>query len=202
LTLGLRAAQKGVARYPLALETLVIKIASEFGSHMAAAASASGGRSLDGVTARRLAAIAFADIVGYSILMSDDEVGTHQRWMVLLANIVRPGAERHRGRIVKSTGDGVLAEFPTALDAMEWARGVQEAVHRGEIAQARPIALRMSVHVGEVMATSDDIYGDGVNIAARLQEYGEPGGIILSEVAYNSVAAPMRRKRVISDISV
>jgi len=157
---------------------------------------------LDGVTARRLAAIAFADIVGYSILMSDDEVGTHQRWMVLLANIVRPGAERHRGRIVKSTGDGVLAEFPTALDAMEWARGVQEAVHRGETAQARPIALRISGHVGEVMATSDDIYGDGVNIAARLQEYGEPGGIILSEVAYNSVAAPMRRKRVISDISV
>jgi len=78
---------------------------------------------LDGVTARRLAAIAFADIVGYSILMSDDEVGTHQRWMVLLANIVRPGAERHRGRIVKSTGDGVLAEFPTALDAMRRARG-------------------------------------------------------------------------------
>src|SRR5262249_55548373 len=135
----------------------------------------------------RLAAIAFADIVGYSILMSDDEVGTHQRWMVLLANILRPGAERHRGRIVKSTGDGVLAEFPTAPDAMEWAREVQEAVHRGETARARPIALRISVHVGEVMATSDDIYGDDVNIAARLQEYGEPGGIILSEVAYNLV---------------
>src|SRR5215831_8658131 len=154
---------------------------------MPAASSISAGTPTDSGGPRRLAAIAFADIAGYSILMSEDETGTHQRWMALLANIVRPGAERHRGRIVKSTGDGVLAEFPSALDAVEWAREVQEGVHREESTQGGLISLRIAVHVGEVMTTPDDIYGDGVNIAARLQEYGEPGGMILSEVAYNFV---------------
>ena len=149
--------------------------------------SDSGGPPAGNGAGRRLTAIAFADIVGYSILMSEDEAGTHRRWMALLANVVRPGAARHRGRIVKSTGDGVLAEFPSALEAVEWAREVQEAVHREESAEVRPIALRIAVHVGEVMTTADDIYGDGVNITARLQEYAEPGGIILSEIAYNLV---------------
>jgi len=156
---------------------------------MPALSSISGRTPADNGGARHLAAIAFVDIAGYSILMSEDEVGTLRRWMALLANIVRPGAERHRGRIVKSTGDGVLAEFPNALDAVEWAREVQEAAHREETAQGSLIALRIAVHVGEVMRTQDDIYGDGVNIAARLQEYGEPGGIILSEMAYNLVRA-------------
>jgi adenylate cyclase len=154
---------------------------------MPTASSISDETPADGGGARRLAAIAFADIAGYSILMSEDEAGTHRRWMALLANVVRPGAERHRGRIVKSTGDGVLAEFPSALDAVEWAREVQEGVHREETTQGSLISLRIAVHVGEVMTTPDDIYGDGVNIAARLQEYGEPGGIILSEVAHNLV---------------
>ncbi|TMJ65179.1 MAG: adenylate/guanylate cyclase domain-containing protein, partial [Alphaproteobacteria bacterium] len=154
---------------------------------MPAASSTSGGTPTDHGGARRLVAIAFVDIVGYSILMSEDEAGTHRRWMAHLTNVIRPGAERHRGRVVKSTGDGVLAEFPSALEAVEWAREVQEAVHRGETAEVRPIALRIAIHVGEVITTADDIYGDGVNIAARLQEYGEPGGIILSEVAYNLV---------------
>jgi len=156
---------------------------------MPAASSMSGsGASLaDDGAARRLVAIAFVDIVGYSILMSEDEAGTHRRWMAHLANVIRPGAEGHRGRVVKSTGDGVLAEFPSALEAVGWAREVQEAVYRAESAEASPISLRIAIHVGEVITTADDIYGDGVNIAARLQEYGEPGGIILSEVAYNLV---------------
>jgi adenylate cyclase len=149
--------------------------------------SISGDSAADDGGGRRLTAIAFVDIVGYSILMSEDEAGTHRRWMALLTNVIRPGAERHRGRVVKSTGDGVLAEFPSALDAVEWGREIQEAVHRAEATETSPIALRIAVHVGEVMTTPDDIYGDGVNIAARLQEYGEPGGIILSEVAYNFV---------------
>ena len=149
--------------------------------------SISGDSAADDGGGRRLTAIAFVDIVGYSILMSEDEAGTHRRWMALLTNVIRPGAERHRGRVVKSTGDGVLAEFPSALDAVEWGREIQVAVHRAEATETSPIALRIAVHVGEVMTTPDDIYGDGVNIAARLQEYGEPGGIILSEVAYNFV---------------
>jgi adenylate cyclase len=154
---------------------------------MPAASSISGGLPTDSGDARRLVAIAFVDIVGYSILMSEDEAGTHRRWMAHLTNVIRPGAERHRGRVVKSTGDGVLAEFPSALESVEWAREVQEGVHRGETTEVSPIALRIAIHIGEVMTTADDIYGDGVNIAARLQEYGEPGGIILSEVAYNLV---------------
>jgi adenylate cyclase len=117
---------------------------------MPAASSTSGGSSADDVGARRLAAIAFADIVGYSILMAEDEARTHRRWMALLGEVIRPGSQRHRGRVVKSTGDGVLAEFPSALDAVEWAREVQEAVHRAEIAEGpgpRPIALRIAVHL-------------------------------------------------------
>jgi adenylate cyclase len=136
---------------------------------------------------RRLAAIAFADIVGYSILMAEDEARTHRQWMALLADVIRPGAEQHHGRVVKSTGDGVLVEFPSAFDAVGWAREVQESVHRAGLAEgseARPIALRIAVHICHVITTADDIYGDGVNVAARLQEYSEPGGIILSEAVY------------------
>jgi adenylate cyclase len=159
---------------------------------MPAASSTSGSEAspADDRRGRRLAAIAFMDIVGYSSLMAEDEARTHQAWMALLADVVRPGADKHRGRVVKSTGDGVLAEFPSALEAVEWAREVQEQVHRAgatESIKPRPIALRIAVHVGDVMTTADDIYGDGVNVAARLQEYGEPGGVILSEVVYNLV---------------
>src|SRR3954449_5520968 len=77
---------------------------------------------------RRLAAIAFIDIVGYSILMGRDETRTHQRWMAILDQIIQPQAARHRGKVVKSTGDGVLAEFPSAFDAVQWALDVQHAV--------------------------------------------------------------------------
>ena len=77
---------------------------------------------------RRLAAIAFIDIVGYSILMARDETRTHQRWMAVLDEIVNPLATQHRGKVVKSTGDGVLAEFPSAFDAVQWAVAVQLAV--------------------------------------------------------------------------
>jgi adenylate cyclase len=157
---------------------------------MPAASSISGDAPTDNGGGRRLAAIAFADIVGYSILMAEDEARTHRRWMALLGDVIRPGAQRHRGRVVKSTGDGVLAEFPSALDVVEWAREVQEAVHRAEVAEGtglHPIALRIAVHIGDVMTTADDIYGDGVNVAARLQEYGEPGGVILSGAVYDLV---------------
>jgi len=157
---------------------------------MPAASSSSGDSPADDGGARRLAAIAFVDIVGYSILMAEDEARTHRRWMALLGDVIRPGAQRHRGRVVKSTGDGVLAEFPSAFDAVEWAREVQQAVHRAAVtddAGLRPIALRIAIHIGDVMTTPDDIYGDGVNVAARLQEHGEPGGIILSEAAHDLV---------------
>ena len=87
--------------------------------------------------------------------------------------------------IVKSTGDGVLAEFPSALDAVEWAQAVQVAVaeQRGTEGAEDLIALRIAIHIGEVVSGRSDIYGDGVNLAARLQEHAPPGGIILSETA-------------------
>jgi adenylate cyclase len=137
---------------------------------------------------RRLAAIAFVDIVGYSILMARDETRTHQRWMAILEKIIRPQAVRHRGKVVKSTGDGVLAEFPSAFDAVEWAGDVQREVQ----AQATddpvpPIALRIAVHVGDIITTEFDVFGDGVNLAARLQEHAPAGGIVLSEAVHDLV---------------
>jgi adenylate cyclase len=136
---------------------------------------------------RRVAAFAFVDIVGYSILMAKDEARTHARWMALLNDVIRPQTEQHHGRIVKSTGDGILAEFATAADAVEWARGVQRSVLPATDEIGPPVALRIAVNAGEIIATREDIYGDSVNLAARLQEYAEPGGIVLSETVYGQV---------------
>jgi adenylate cyclase len=138
---------------------------------------------------RRLAAVAFVDIVGYSILMARDETRTHQRWMAILDEVIRPQLGHHGGRLVKSTGDGVLVEFPSAFAAVEWAREVQWCVHAAAPGDsvAPPVALRIAVHLGDVISTADDIYGDNVNVAARLQEYAEPGGIVLSETVYDLV---------------
>src|ERR1043165_9194119 len=103
---------------------------------------------------RRLAAIAFVDIVGYSILMARDETRTHQRWMAILDEVIRPQAIRHRGKIVKSTGDGVLAEFPSAFDAVEWAIEVQQALrNHGTEDPLPPLSLRMAVHIGDIITT-------------------------------------------------
>jgi adenylate cyclase len=138
---------------------------------------------------RRLAAVAFVDIVGYSILMARDETRTHQRWMAILDEVIRPQLNQHHGRLVKSTGDGVLVEFPSAFDAVDWAQQVQRAVHSGnaENDESPPVALRIAVHLGDIIATAEDIYGDNVNLAARLQEYAEPGGIVLSETVHDFV---------------
>jgi adenylate cyclase len=137
---------------------------------------------------RRLAAIAFADIVGYSILMARDETRTHQRWMAILNNVLHPEAALHRGRIVKSTGDGVLAEFPSAFDAVQWAADVQQAIQIQSAGDGLPpIVLRIAVHVGDIITTDFDVFGDGVNLAARLQEHAPAGGIVVSEAVHNLV---------------
>src|SRR6266436_2669207 len=155
---------------------------------MPVASSSSGDSSADDGGARRLAAIAFVDIVGYSILMAEDEARTHRRWMALLGDVIRPGAVRHRGKVVKSTGDGVLAEFPSAFDAVEWAQEVQRAVQaQGADDPIPPIALRIAVHVGDIITTEFDVFGDGVNLAARLQEHAPAGGIVLSEAVHDLV---------------
>ncbi|MEO9191007.1 MAG: adenylate/guanylate cyclase domain-containing protein [Acetobacteraceae bacterium] len=145
---------------------------------------------------RRLAAIVFIDIVGYSILMAQHETATYARWMTLLHEIIHPELARHRGSFIKSTGDGLLAEFPSALDALNWARQTQRAVTQAPGTTAAqgnddpppPISLRIAVHLGDVFTdASNDIYGDGVNVAARLQEFAAPGGIVLSEAVHDLV---------------
>jgi adenylate cyclase len=137
-----------------------------------------------------LAAVAFVDVVGYTILMSNDESRTHIRWMKILDDVIRPRTTRYGGRIVKFTGDGVLAEFTSALDAVEWAQDIQALVPSAQVAcnELDPsVVLRIAINLGDIIATEHDIFGDGVNVAARLQEHAEPGGVLISESVYDVV---------------
>jgi adenylate cyclase len=139
---------------------------------------------------RRFSAVSFLDIVGYSTLMAENAARTHLDWMQVLNDIIRPAAEQHGGRIVKSTGDGVLAEFTGAHAAVAWARAVQDAMLAAYAApdpSRTVIVARIAIHVDDVFVVSDDIYGPGLNIAARLQEYSEPGGIVLSDTVFKLV---------------
>src|SRR5689334_20935668 len=102
---------------------------------------------------RRLAAVAFVDVVGYSILMARDETRTHRQWMKILDEIIRPSLARFYGKLIKSTGDGVLVEFVSAFDAVAWAQEVQRAVADASQASDPALALRIAVHIGEIIAT-------------------------------------------------
>ena len=138
---------------------------------------------------RRLAAILAADVVGYSRLMEADEAGTHARLKALRKDLIEPAIARHKGRLVKLTGDGALVEFPSAVGAVLAAAEIQRAV-AGHEAARRPderIALRIGINLGDVIIEDDDIYGDGVNVAARLEGLAEPGGICVSRTVYNQV---------------
>jgi adenylate cyclase len=140
---------------------------------------------------RRHAVVAFADIVGYTLLMSLDGERTHARWMELLTGCLEPLAVAHGGRIVKSTGDGVTAEFSAAGRAFAWAMAVHDHVLETARPDAPPIAFRVALAAGEVDVTERDIYGACVNLAARLQEHAPPGGIaITSDVHSALVDAP------------
>ena len=131
---------------------------------------------------RRLAAILAADVAGYSRLMGEDEEGTHQRLRAHLGELVDPKIEEHRGRIVKNTGDGMLAEFPSVVDAVRCAVEVQRAMadREPEGPEERRVSFRIGINLGDVIVEEDDIFGDGVNIAARLEALAEPGGICIS----------------------
>jgi TolB-like protein/Flp pilus assembly protein TadD len=138
---------------------------------------------------RRLAAILAADIVGYSRLMEADEAGTLARVKALRAELFYPKVAAYGGRIVKTTGDGTLIEFPSAVDAVQHAVEVQREMARRNAAEpdGRRITLRIGINVGDIIIDGDDIYGDGVNIAARLEGIAEPGGICISDDAYRQV---------------
>src|SRR5262249_6391811 len=142
-----------------------------------------------GRVGRRLAAILAADVAGYSRLMHDDEEATHARLTALLTNAVEPAIAEHGGRIVKKTGDGLLAEFPSAVEAVRAAIDFQNRVREvaaGD-AEARRLLFRVGINIGDVIAESHDIFGDGVNIAARLESICEPGGICVSASVHDQV---------------
>ena len=138
---------------------------------------------------RRLAAILAADVAGYSRLMHSDEEATHAKVTALLEDGVRPAIAEHGGRIVKNTGDGFLAEFPSAVEAVRAAVQFQTRIKKLTISEAedRRIAFRVGVNIGDVIAEPHDIFGDGVNIAARLESIAQPGGICISSSAYDQV---------------
>jgi adenylate cyclase len=131
---------------------------------------------------RRLAAILAADVVGYSRLMEAHEEDTHIRLMQLRSEVLDPGVTAQHGRIVKNTGDGFLATFDTARDATRCALSLQEAVAAHTAAQPadQRISFRMGLNAADIILEKDDVYGDGVNIAARLQTYAPSGGIVVS----------------------
>ena len=126
---------------------------------------------------RRLTAILAADVAGYSRLMGADEEGTHQRLRAYLRELMEAKIAEHRGRIVKNTGDGLLAEFPSVVDAVRCAVEVQRAVAERdpETPQEKRIEFPIGINLGDVIAEGEDICGDSVNIAARLEALAEPG---------------------------
>ncbi|MDA9424674.1 MULTISPECIES: adenylate/guanylate cyclase domain-containing protein [Bradyrhizobium] len=138
---------------------------------------------------RRLSAILAADVAGYSRLMHHDEEATHAKLTALLTDAVTPAIAEHGGRIVKNTGDGLLAEFPSAVEAVRAAVQFQTRVKELTIEdpEARRIAFRVGINIGDVIVEPNDIFGDGVNVAARLEGIARPGGICMSSAAYDQV---------------
>src|SRR5215831_16060826 len=138
---------------------------------------------------RRLSAILAADVAGYSRLMHHDEETTHAKLTAFLTNAVAPAIAEHGGRIVKNTGDGFLAEFTSAVGAVRAAVQFQTRIKELTIDDAQDglISFRVGINIGDVIVEPQDIFGDGVNIAARLESIAEPGGICISSYAYDQV---------------
>jgi TolB-like protein/tetratricopeptide (TPR) repeat protein len=138
---------------------------------------------------RRLTAILAADVAGYSRLTGIDEEGTHAQLQDHLRSLVDPKIAEHRGRVVKNTGDGLLAEFSSVVDAVRCAVDLQRgmAERNADVPQEKRIEFRIGINVGDVMIDHGDIFGDGVNVAARLEGLAEPGGICISEDVHRQV---------------
>ncbi len=138
---------------------------------------------------RRLTAILAADVAGYSRLMGADEEGTHERLKAHLRELVEPKISEHRGRMVKNTGDGFLAEFASVVDGVRCAVEVQRgmAERNAEIPEGKRITFRIGVNLGDVIVEEHDIFGDGVNVAARLEALAEPGGVLISNTVHDHV---------------
>ena len=138
---------------------------------------------------RRLAAILAADVVGYTQLMSVDEMGTLTSLKAHRRELIDPAISGHHGRIVKTTGDGALVEFGSVVDAVQCAVAIQRGMlsRNAGICEDKRIVFRIGVNVGDIIIDSGDIFGDGVNIAARLQTFCEPGGLCISRAANDQI---------------
>jgi len=135
------------------------------------------------------AAILAADVAAYSRLMGVDEEGTLERLKAHRRELTDPSVAQHKGRIVKTTGDGMLVEFPSVVDAVRCAVEIQRAMadRNADTPEGRRVTFRIGINLGDVIADGDDIYGDGVNIAARLEALAEPGGICISRVVWDQI---------------
>jgi adenylate cyclase len=138
---------------------------------------------------RRLAAILAADVVGYSRLMGGDEEGTLAALKILRRDLIDPKVKEHCGRLIKTAGDGTLVEFASVVDAVRCAVEVQHALaeHNADIPAERRIDFRIGINLDDIIIDEGDIYGDGVNLAARLEALAEPGGIYVSRVVHDQV---------------
>jgi class 3 adenylate cyclase/pimeloyl-ACP methyl ester carboxylesterase len=138
---------------------------------------------------RRLAAVLAADVVGYARLMEQDETGTIAALQALRSNLIEPAIVRHGGRLVKLMGDGVLVEFPSIVEAVQSAVDIQREIGTRNriVPESVRIALRIGLHVGDVIVEDADLYGDGVNIASRLEGIATTGGVYLSRQAYDQI---------------
>src|SRR5215470_12212774 len=138
---------------------------------------------------RRLAAIVAADVAGYSRLMGADEEGTLERLKALRRELLDPKITEHHGRLVKTTGDGFLVEFASVLDAVRCAAEIQRAMveRDAKLPEDRRVKLRIGINLGDVIVEDRDIFGDGVNVAARLEGLAEPGGVCISRVVRDQI---------------
>jgi adenylate cyclase len=138
---------------------------------------------------RRLTAILAADVAGYSRLMGADEEGTHERLKGHFEQLINPKIKEHRGRVVKNTGDGALAEFASVVDAMRCSAEIQRGMidRDVEMADEGRIRLRIGVNLGDIIVEDGDIFGDGVNVAARLEALAEPGGICCPGTVHDQI---------------
>jgi adenylate cyclase len=171
-------------------------------------------------TERRLAAILAADVVGYSRMMGADEVGTLNTLTAHLSELIEPLTIKYNGRIVKTTGDGLLAEFASVIDAVQCAVAIQRGmtIRNADTVEDRRIAFRIGINIGDIIVQNDDVFGDGVNVAARLEGLADPGGICISrsardqirdrldyiledmgEVAVKNIARPVRVFKLLAD---
>ena len=147
-------------------------------------------------TQRRLAAIVSVDVVGYSRLMGVDETGTLANLRAHRAELIDPLIAKHDGRIVKTMGDGLLLEFSSIVNAMQCSLEVQQGMaERNEgVDEDQHITFRIGLNLGDIIIEGEDIFGDGVNIAARLQEIAEPGGVCVAGVVYEQVSGRIDQK--------